>query len=144
MLKIQNSIAGTVALIFVSALVFPITVSSERTEDTAMWGFTPSRNLVSDETDLPDKWDPKSGENIKWKAELGSQTYAGPVIIDGKVFVGTNNQALRNPKLTGDRGVIMAFNEIDGAFLWQSTHTKLPAGRVNDWPQQGICLHTIH
>ena len=21
----------------------------------------------------------------------------------------------------------------------QSTHTKLPAGRVNDWPQQGIC-----
>ena len=92
MLKIQNSIAGTVALIFVSALVFPITVSSERTEDTAMWGFTPSRNLVSDETDLPDKWDPKSGENIKWKAELGSQTYAGPVIIDGKVFVGTNNQ----------------------------------------------------
>ena len=139
MLKIQNSIAGTVALIFASALVFPITVSSERTEDTAMWGFTPSRNLVSDETDLPDKWDPKSGENIKWKAELGSQTYAGPVIMDGKVFVGTNNQALRNPKLTGDRGVIMAFNEVDGAFLWQSTHTKLPAGRVNDWPQQGIC-----
>ena len=139
MLKIQNSIAGTVALIFVSALVFPVTVSSERAENTAMWGFTPSRNLVSDETNLPDKWDPKSGENIKWRAELGSQTYAGPVIIDGKVFVGTNNQALRNPKLTGDRGVIMAFNEVDGAFLWQSTHTKLPAGRVNDWPQQGVC-----
>ena len=139
MLKIQDSISGIAALIFVCVLVFPVTVSSERTENTAMWGFTPSRNLVSDETDLPDKWDPKSGENIKWRAELGSQTYAGPVIIDGKVFVGTNNQALRNPKLTGDRGVIMAFNEADGAFLWQSTHTKLPAGRVNDWPQQGIC-----
>ena len=139
MLKIQDSIAGITALIFVCVLVFPVTVSSEGTESTAMWGFTPSRNLVSDETDLPDKWDPKSGENIKWKAELGSQSYAGPVIIGGKVFVGTNNQALRNPKLTGDRGVIMAFNEVDGAFLWQSTHTKLPAGRVNDWPQQGIC-----
>lgn len=139
MLKIQDSISGIAALIFVCVLVFPVTVSSEGTESTAMWGFTPSRNLVSDETNLPDKWDPKSGENIKWRAELGSQTYAGPVIIDGKVFVGTNNQALRNPKLTGDRGVIMAFNEADGAFLWQSTHTKLPAGRVNDWPQQGIC-----
>ena len=139
MLKIQDSISGITALIFVCVLVFPVTVSSEGTESTAMWGFTPSRNLVSDETNLPDKWDPKSGENIKWRAELGSQTYAGPVIIDGKVFVGTNNQALRNPKLTGDRGVIMAFNEVDGAFLWQSTHTKLPAGRVNDWPQQGIC-----
>ena len=139
MLKLQISITGAIALIAVSALMFPATVSSDYAEDTAMWGFTPSRNLVSDETDLPEKWDPKSGENIKWKAELGSQSYAGPVIIGGKVFVGTNNQGLRNPKLTGDRGVIMAFNETDGSFLWQSTHTKLQAGRVNDWPQQGIC-----
>ncbi len=139
MVKKQSSIAGTIALVCVAVLIFPITVLSERTEDTAMWGFTPSRNLVSGETNLPEKWDPKTGENIKWKAELGSQTYAGPVIIGGKIFVGTNNQGLRNPKLTGDRGVIMAFNETDGAFLWQSTHTKLPAGRVNDWPQQGIC-----
>ena len=139
MLRIQKSIAGAVALLFVSAFVFTVTVFSEQTEDTAMWGFTPQRNLVSDETSLPEKWDPKTGENIKWKAALGSQSYAGPVIIGGKVFVGTNNQALRNPKLTGDRGVIMAFNQIDGAFLWQATHTKLPAGRVNDWPQQGIC-----
>ncbi len=139
MLKLQISITGAIALIAVSALMFPATVSADHAEDTAMWGFTPSRNLVSDETDLPEKWDPKSGENIKWKAELGSQSYAGPVIIGGKVFVGTNNQGLRNPKLTGDRGVIMAFNETDGSFLWQSTHTKLPAGRVNDWPQQGIC-----
>ena len=139
MLRKQMSIAGTVSLIFASAFLFPVTVFSERTEGIAMWGFTPQRNLVSDETNLPEKWDTKTGENIKWKAELGSQSYAGPVIIGGKVFVGTNNQGLRNPKLTGDRGVIMAFNEVDGAFLWQSTHAKLPAGRVNDWPQQGIC-----
>ena len=110
-----------------------------RAEETSMWGFTPSRNLVSDETDLPEKWDPETGLNIKWRAALGSQTYAGPILIGGKVFVGTNNQGLRNPKLTGDRGVIMAFRESDGEFLWQSTHTKLPSGRVNDWPQQGVC-----
>ena len=108
-------------------------------EETSMWGFTPSRNLVSEETDLPEKWDPETGLNIKWRAALGSQTYAGPILIGGKVFVGTNNQGLRNPKLTGDRGVIMAFQESDGEFLWQSTHTKLPSGRVNDWPQQGVC-----
>ena len=35
--------------------------------------------------------------------------------------------------------MIAAFNESDGKFLWQSTHTKLTTGRVNDWPQQGIC-----
>jgi outer membrane protein assembly factor BamB len=108
-------------------------------QETAMWGFTTERNMVSNEKNVPVKWDPKTGENIKWKVALGSQTYAGPVILNGKIYMGTNNQAPRNPKLGGDRGVMMAFRESDGEFLWQSTHTKLPAGRVNDWPQQGIC-----
>ena len=108
-------------------------------QETAMWGFTTERNMVSNEKNVPVKWDPETGENIKWKVALGSQTYAGPVILDGKIYMGTNNQAPRNPKLGGDRGVMMAFRESDGEFLWQSTHTKLPAGRVNDWPQQGIC-----
>ena len=66
-------------------------------------------------------------------AELGSQSYAGPLIIGGKVFVGTNNKALYNPKLTGDRGNLMAFRESDGKFLWQSNpHQTSPAGRVNE------------
>ena len=80
-----------------------------------------------------------TGEGVLWSAPLGSQTYAGPLLAGGKLFVGTNNQGLRDPRLTGDRGVLMAFARPGGAFLWQSTHTKLPAGRVNDWPQQGIC-----
>ena len=33
----------------------------------------------------------------------------------------------------------MCFRESDGKFLWQLTHDKLAAGRVNDWPKQGIC-----
>jgi outer membrane protein assembly factor BamB len=107
--------------------------------ETALWAGSPQRNMVSNETGLPSTWDPKTGEHIKWTAQLGSQSYGGPLIIGGKVLVGTNNQQARNPKLTRDRGVIMAFNQADGAFLWQMTHTKLPAGRVNDWPQQGIC-----
>ncbi len=107
--------------------------------ETAMWGGSPSRNMVSTETGLPAEWDPEAGTNIKWTAQLGSQTYGNPTIIGGKIFVGTNNQALKNKKLGGDRGVIMAFRESDGKFLWQSAHAKLAAGRVNDWPQQGIC-----
>ena len=128
----------TIAYIILITISIASAIPAAATE-TAMWGFTPSRNLVSDEKNLPVKWDAKTGLNIKWTATLGSQTYAGPLLIGGKVFVGTNNQGRRNPKLTGDRGVIMAFRESDGEFLWQSTHTKLPAGRVNDWPQQGIC-----
>ena len=135
----HQQILETGAIFYIILLTVLIVSVTPVAAETAMWGFTPSRNLVSDEKNLPEKWDTETGLNIKWTATLGSQTYAGPVLIGGKVFVGTNNQGRRNPKLTGDRGVIMAFRESDGEFLWQSTHTKLPAGRVNDWPQQGIC-----
>jgi len=107
--------------------------------DTNMWGSSPGRNMVSDETGIADFWELEGDQNIKWSAQLGSQTYGNPVIVGDKVFVGTNNQALYNPKLAGDRGNIMAFRKSDGKFLWQSAHAKLASGRVNDWPLQGIC-----
>ena len=107
--------------------------------ERAMFGGSPARNMVSDETGLPGEWDVASGMNVKWSAAIGSQAYAGPVVANGKVFVGTNNEGLRNPALGGDRGVVMAFDAATGQFLWQMTHTKLPAGRVNDWPLQGVC-----
>ena len=125
-------------LCVIAAIVVMVAFNLEAAE-TALWGGSLSRNMVSDEKNLPDWWGPETGENVKWTARLGSQTYAGPLLLGGKVFVGTNNQQEKNPKLTGDRGVIMAFRESNGELLWQSTHTKLPAGRVNDWPQQGIC-----
>ena len=109
------------------------------TVERAMFGGSPSRNMVSLETNLPATWNLETGQNVKWKTSLGSQTYAGPVVAGGKVFVGTNNEGTRNPKIQGDRGVVMAFRVSDGKFLWQSTHAKLQAGRVHDWPLQGVC-----
>jgi outer membrane protein assembly factor BamB len=105
----------------------------------SMFGGGPTRNMASDEKGLPTKLDPATGLNLKWSADLGSQSYGGPIVGNGKVFVGTNNEKARNPKLTGDRGVLMAFNAADGKFLWQAAYPKLAAGRVNDWPLQGIC-----
>ncbi len=104
-----------------------------------MWGGTPDRNMVSKMKGLPTTWEVGSKKNVKWVAALGSQTYGNPVVSGGKVFVGTNNEGLRDPKLGGDRGVLMAFQESNGEFLWQATSEKLPAGRVNDWPYQGVC-----
>jgi outer membrane protein assembly factor BamB len=94
--------------------------------------------MVSAAKGLPGKWDVKTKENVKWMAELGSQTYGNPTVAGGRVYVGTNNELLRDPKQPGDRGVLMAFRESDGEFLWQITHEKLSSGRVNDWPFQGI------
>jgi PQQ-like domain len=104
-----------------------------------MYGGTPSRNMVSNATHLPSRWDPATGLNVKWTANLGSQSYGGPLVAGGRVYVGTNNQEPRDPKTVGDRGVLMAFRAADGHFLWQAVHEKLSQGKVNDWPLQGIC-----
>lgn len=128
----------TISILFLTFAFFSISADSPEVE-TAMFGQSLSRNMVSSETNLPDKWDVLNGTNIKWSAKLGSQSYAGPVVAAGKVFMGTNNENLRNPNEKGDRGVMMAFDATTGKFLWQATHEKLPQGRVNDWPYQGVC-----
>ncbi|MFL5243764.1 MAG: PQQ-binding-like beta-propeller repeat protein [Gemmataceae bacterium] len=101
-----------------------------------------TRNMVNTwEHNVPTEWSVEEGsqKNIKWVADLGSKAYGGPVIADGKIFVGTNNENPKDPKIKGDKGVLMCFNEKDGKFLWQAVHDKLEAGRVNDWPREGIC-----
>ena len=70
--------------------------------------------------------------------QLGSKSYGEPVVCDGVVYVGTNNEAHRDPKVTGDAGVLMAFEERDGRLLWQRASGKLAGGRVNDWPGEGL------
>jgi outer membrane protein assembly factor BamB len=125
----------------VITIVFLLLVSPPAfSADWHMWGGTPQRNMVNTvEKGIPDTWDITTGKNIKWVAQLGSQSFGNPVIAGGKVFVGTNNQFERQPKIKGDKGVVMCFNEADGKFLWQIVHDKLASGRVNDWPKQGIC-----
>jgi outer membrane protein assembly factor BamB len=106
-------------------------------QDWPMWGGTAQRNMTSAMKDLPDSWDATSGTNIKWKVQLGATSYGNPVVADGKVFVGSNNEHPRNPEITGDKGVLMCFRETDGTFLWQSVSDKLDGD--SDWPEQGVC-----
>ena len=116
-----------------------VMVNLARAEDWPMWGRTPNRMMISPEKNPPTEWDVESGKNIKWKATLGSQSYANPVIAGGLVFMGTNNEAKRDPKITEDAGNFMIFRESTGEFLYQRVSTKLKAGRVVDWPYQGVC-----
>jgi outer membrane protein assembly factor BamB len=113
------------------------------TGDWPMWGGTPSRNMANMTTHCDFDFDPESGKNILWTAKLGSQTYGNPVVAGGKVLVGTNNGGEFRKKHVGDRGIVLCFDEKDGKLLWQLTRQKLEAGRVNDWPLQGICSTPI-
>jgi outer membrane protein assembly factor BamB len=123
---------------FAFVLSFVIGAATMVSADWPMWGGSPSRNMVSPMKGLPTTWDLKSGKNVKWVAELGSQSYGNPVVAEGVVLVGTNNEAIRDAKQPGDRGVLMAFRESNGEFMWQATFEKLSSGRANDWPFQGI------
>ncbi len=119
--------------------VFTVSASDPGTGDWPMWGGTPDRNMVSNMKGLPTNWDVAKKVNVKWVAALGSQTYGNAVVAGGQVYIGTNNEGLRDPKVTGDKGTLMAFRESDGEFLWQAVSDKLVSGRVNDWPYQGVC-----
>jgi outer membrane protein assembly factor BamB len=107
--------------------------------DRPQWGERFSRNMVSSETDLPERFDPKTGENVKWSLPLGTQCYSTPVVAHGRVLIGTNNDEPRDPRHQGDRGVLMCFNEADGRFLWQLVVPKLDQDIFLDWPRAGMC-----
>jgi outer membrane protein assembly factor BamB len=94
-------------------------------KDWPMFGGTPERNMVNlAARGIPDDWSVEEGKlkNVKWTAELGTKSYGGPVVADGKVFFGTNNGNPRDPKIKGMKAVLMCFNETDGKFLWQALH----------------------
>jgi outer membrane protein assembly factor BamB len=124
--------------------------AAAKASDHTMFGGTPSRNMVNlADTGVPESVDP-AGKGLLWKAELGSKAYGGPIIANGKIFVGTNNGRPRNDRdtrkdpTTGelefiDRGIVMCFDEATGKFLWQAVHEKLPSGPVHDWPNEGVC-----
>src|SRR6185312_10262421 len=125
------------------AVVPTASASDPGSSDWPMWGGTADRNMVSNMKGLPTSWDVKSKKNVKWVAALGSQSYGNPVVSGGQIYVGTNNEGVRDPKVTGDKGILMAFRESDGEFLWQAVSDKLVAGRVNDWPYQGVCSSSL-
>jgi len=142
-LVLQRCAAMFAGVALVLAPATTLRAGDPGTGDWPMWGGTPDRNMVSNMKGLPSTWDVQTKKNIKWVATLGSQTYGNPVVAKGMVFVGTNNEGVRDPKQGGDRGVLLAFRESDGEFLWQHTSEKLQAGRVNDWPYQGVCSSPI-
>ncbi|HEY6227114.1 MAG TPA: PQQ-binding-like beta-propeller repeat protein [Verrucomicrobiae bacterium] len=128
-----------------------LAMGSTDANDWPSWGGPEkSRNMFSPEKGLPDKFDPgkfKKGsedvdmpttKNVKWVAKLGSQSYGNVTVAGGKVFVGTNNDSPRDPKVVGDRSILMVFDEKTGDLLWQLVIPKLASGKVNDWENLGL------
>jgi outer membrane protein assembly factor BamB len=119
--------------------------------DWPAWGGPDkARNMYSPEKGLPDRFEPgkfKKGtddvdmattKNVKWVAKLGSQSYGNVTVAGGKVFIGTNNDSPRDPKVQGDRSILLCLDEKTGELLWQLVVPKLASGKVNDWENLGL------
>jgi outer membrane protein assembly factor BamB len=119
--------------------------------DWPQWGGTPSRNMVSTEKGLPaectpgtiddatGKLDLKDAKNVKWHAVLGTFAFGNTTVAGGKVYVGTNNEHPRDPKIKGDFSVLYCLEEGTGNFLWQLACPKLEAGNNIDYGGIGLC-----
>jgi outer membrane protein assembly factor BamB len=105
-----------------------------------MYGHDASRNMVvTGETGLISDADPATGRNVRWVAEVGSQSYGNATVAGGRVFLGTNNTTPRDPKYAGDYGVLLCLDEKTGKFDWQLAVPKLKAGKNSDWDEVGLC-----
>ena len=149
-MRIRENCPSGIACKFFALAAIMFAAASLNAADQPQWGQKFSRNMVSRETGLPDSFepgrrdtdsggiDPESTKNVKWVARLGGQTNASPVVAGGKIFVGTNNQAPRDSRIEGDRGVLICFDEATGRFLWQLAVPKMYEIKYSDWHFVGI------
>src|SRR5687767_1124624 len=110
--------------------------------DWPMGGRDATRNPASPETGAPTDWqiptDDKRARNIRWSAAVGTRAIGGPVVANGLVWVGTNNEDPLDAAVKGDRGVLACFRESDGKFLYQYASPRLELDKmIADWPGSG-------
>jgi len=124
--------------------------------DWPQWGGSDNRNLVSQETGLPESFVPgekapsggeidlETAKNVKWTARLGSAAYGNPTVAGGRVFVGTDDLTLAgDPRLSRSRGgLVKCLDETTGDLLWQLAipeRTELPKGTHFTHQFLGVC-----
>ncbi len=118
--------------------------------DHNQYGQRHTRNQISDEKGLADDFKPgrrQSGtkevlldtaRNVRWAARTGSETYGGPIVAGGRVYIGTNNSARLDDRHSGDRGVLLCLDEQTGKTLWRLFVPKLTSIRNADWWYVGL------
>ena len=134
-----------------------VTRSSAVAADWPQWGGGQYRNLVSREAGLPASFhpgmkkrdrlgfDPATTKNVRWMVRLGSENYSCPVVANGRVYIGTNDEDLDDERLRPTRGgVLMCLDEKTGSLIWRLVVPRLEIDRSKvsedfDDMHLGIC-----
>ncbi len=109
--------------------------------DWPIGGRDATRNPVSAEHGAPTDWQVKTNEqptrNIRWSTPAIAGAIGGPVVANGLIWIGANNDQPLDRTVRGDRGVLACFRESDGKFLYQYSSPRMDE-RTADWPHQGL------
>jgi outer membrane protein assembly factor BamB len=93
---------------------------------------------VANGQNFPDNWDPKNGENIKWKSLIPGLAHSSPVIWQDKIIVTTaissRKESTFRPGLYGDGNAsddksvhqwrVYCLDKKSGEILWDHTTTE--------------------
>ena len=129
--------------------------AAARADDWPRWCGRSDGNMVSGEKELPVSFvpgkkrpsgggiDPATTQNVRWTVRLGSHTYGSPTVADGKVYVGTNDAAVRDPRFkTSKGGLLKCLDERTGELVWQLVMPRRPIDQkvfAFDHLHLGVC-----
>jgi hypothetical protein len=97
---------------------------------------------IAERQNLPDRWDPKTGENILWRTPIPGLAHSSPVVWGDRIFVTTacssDPKASFKPGLYGDgdastdrsqhRWMLYAVDKRTGKIQWERVaHQGVPA-----------------
>jgi outer membrane protein assembly factor BamB len=88
---------------------------------------------IADGQNLPDRWDPKTGENILWRTPIPGLAHSSPVVWGNRIFVtsavSSDPKATFRPGLYGDgdaskdrtrhRWMVYAVDKKNGKVVWE-------------------------
>lgn len=106
-------------------------IGTTRAGDWPQWGGRPERNHVSDEKNLVDsvvppvrktngEMDFSAAKNVRWVVYTGTASYGNPTVAGGRVFLGTDDQAIGDPRFERTKGgLVKCFDAATGKLLWQ-------------------------
>ncbi|MGA2064515.1 MAG: PQQ-binding-like beta-propeller repeat protein [Thermoguttaceae bacterium] len=139
------------------SLVIPLLgwAAAASATDWSQWGGTDMRNMSSDERGIPAVFEPgkkasdgsgidlRTTRNVRWVAKLGNETYSSPAVAGGRVFIGTSDSTLADPRFerTGG-GVLLCLDEATGRLVWRLVVPRLTTGHKSvdfDAMGLGIC-----
>ena len=141
----------------ICALIPFMTAAGAPAADWTQWGGTSARNMAAAETGIPDTFhpgrktrtrlgfDPATARNVRFVARLGSENYSAPVIAAGRIYIGTNDEDIDDPRITPTRGgVLMCLDERTGDLVWRLVVPRLEIDRSKvsedfDDMNLGIC-----